>query len=66
VLWRLALTGCLVVWAFSGGPLQALLGWLALGYLLVRAWPGVASDLYRLRSLLRRRRGRASVRGGEF
>lgn len=66
LLWRLGATGCVLLWAVGGGPVQALLAWLVLGYLVVRAWPAVSGDLVRVRSLLTRRGGRYSARSGEL
>lgn len=48
VLWRVAAVGLLLWWATSTGPLQAPVMWSLLGYLLVRASPGVVADIGRL------------------
>lgn len=32
-------------------PLGAMLGWPVTAYLLIRAWPGIRSDLRRLRAV---------------
>jgi hypothetical protein len=54
-----ALLVVLVVLGGGRGALSFVFGWLVVGYLLFRAWPGVRSDLARLP--LRRRRSRGGV-----
>jgi hypothetical protein len=64
VWWRLLVLVPVLVWAFSDGPLGALLGWAVAGYLIWRAAPGIARDFGRLATA--GPRGRRSRSGGEF
>jgi hypothetical protein len=64
VWWRLLLLVPALVWAATGGPYLALVGWVVSGYLILRAAPGIARDFSRLRSI--RARGRRSRAVGGF
>jgi len=64
LLWRLAVVGLVLAWAFSGGPLLAVGEWLLFGYLCWRAAPGVGADLGRVSGLFAGRAvGSRRVRG---
>ena len=62
--WRLVVLVPVLVWAASGGPYLALVGWAVTGYLIWRAAPGIAHDFERLATV--GPRGRRSRSGGGF
>lgn len=62
---RLLILAPFAAWAAAGGPWQAPIMWVLFAYLVVRALPGMRSDLAKARNVLGLRRG-YSVRGGEL
>ena len=52
-LWRAAVLGLVLAWAFSGGPLLAVGAWVVFAYLVWRAAPAVSVDIVRALSLVK-------------